>query len=138
MGSHVSKKQLIQLGVAKSKIEQNSKANEEASAFKDEIISRLNNFEDMMISFFSKTSNVSIPPLVSTPPSDLGSNYVDRPIHLGQNLNHVFTTMNVPNSPHSIPTTTDNPPVILLDKFQKELAKEIGRASCRERVCQYV
>lgn len=123
VGSHVSKKQLIQLGVAKSKIEQKSKASEETSAFKEEIISRLNNFENMMISFFSKGSNMNTPPLVSTPPSDLGSNSVNRPIHLSQNLNHVFTTMNVPNSPHSIPTTTDNPPVILLDKFRKELAK---------------
>ena len=39
MGSHISKKQLIQLGVAKSKLEQKSKAHEEDASFKDEVIS---------------------------------------------------------------------------------------------------
>ena len=123
VGSHISKKQLFQLGVAKSKIEKKDKANEEVASFKDEIISRLNNFEDVIQSLVSKLATVSTPQLVSTPSIDLGSNSVNRPTHLAQNLTNIFATTGDPHSPHSMPTPTNKPTVILCDKFGKELAK---------------
>ncbi|KAM7491021.1 hypothetical protein LguiA_033942 [Lonicera macranthoides] len=52
IGSNVSKKQLIHLGIATEKFEQLKKANEEEDAMKNELFSRfdsrLNNFEDIL------------------------------------------------------------------------------------------
>ena len=135
IGSHISKKQLFQLGVAKSKIEKKDKANEEVASFKDEIISRLNNFEDVIQSLVSKLATVSTPQLVSTPSSDFASNSVNCPTHLAQNLTNVFATMGNPHSPHSLSTPNDKPLVILCDKFGKELAKGYVVTDATANVC---
>ena len=109
VGSRISKRQLLHIGVARSKIEEQKKVNEAVASFEDRIISRvesrLDNFEGMIMSLVSKLSNVSTTPLVTTPSSDIGSNSVNRPTHLVQNLNNVFVTRSIQHSPYSIPKT---------------------------------
>ncbi|KAM7481751.1 hypothetical protein LguiB_006334 [Lonicera macranthoides] len=125
VGSNVSKKQLIHMGVAMAKIEQHRKENEEVVSLKDELIShvnsRLDNFQGMIRSVLSKLSNVNesaAPLAVSTPAavSDLCSNTVG---------------LSGPNSPER----PDLIPVILLDKFGKELANGYVVTDATSGVC---
>lgn len=127
VGSRISKRQLLHIGVARSKTEGKKKAKEEATSLEDRILSHVDSkfedFQGIMMSLFSKLSNVSTVPMVTTPSSDIGSYSVHRPTQLAQNLNDVFTTMGVLHSPHSMSTPNDKPPVVICDKFGKELAK---------------
>ena len=121
MGYQITKRQLIHLGVAISKTKEKKKANEEAASLEDKIISRINsrldNFEGIIMCLVLKLPNMSTPPIVTTPSSDIGSNSVNRPTYLAQNLNNVFSTTGILLSPHSMPPHTDKPPVILVDKL---------------------
>ena len=62
----------------------------------------MDNFEGLIMSLVSKLPNVSSTPLVSTPLSDIGSNSINFPTHLDQNLNTVFGMTSILHSPRSI------------------------------------
>ena len=107
MGSHISKKQLIQLGVARSKLEQKNKGLEEAATLKAEIVflvnSKLEGFQGILNSFFLKIVNASNPPIVTMLLSDLECNSEHHPTHQPQNLNNCLDMNAISNSPRSTP-----------------------------------
>ena len=87
----------------------------------DRMLSMQNLFQSFM-----NGAKESSPPIMVTPISDLGSNSVDRPSNLAQNLENVFTG---PSRPSPL-NPSDKPPVILLNKYNKEL--EIGHVVTEE------
>ena len=140
MGSNISKRQLLHIGVAMSKADGKKKANEEAAVSLEEKIishvdSKFQNFEGIIMSLVSKLSNVSSPPLVNTPLSDIGSYSVNRPTNLAQNLNNIFATTGIPHSPHPMPTSNDKSQCILCDKFGKELANGYVVTDATANIC---
>ena len=53
-------------------------------------------------------------------------------------MNAIFGTTSFQHSPHSIPTTpTENPKVILLDRFGKELANGHVVTDATTKVCHF-
>ena len=105
VGSNISKRQLLHIGVGMSKADGKKKANEEAAVSLEEKIishidSKFHNFEATIMSLVSKLASVSSSPLVNTPSSDIGSYSVYRPTNLAQNLNNIFATTGIPHCRH--------------------------------------
>ena len=138
MGSHISKKQLIHTGVTKAILDQTMKANAETTSLKDELShvnTRLDGVTNLLQGLYNKVANgkESFPPTL-TPQSELGSNSIHCP-NLAQNLDNIFATLgkdkptgtenarNIVSQPQSKPTYNENVPVIICDKFGKDLAK---------------
>ena len=86
VGSHISKKQLIQLGWQGQKLNEKARINEDAALLEEKILSyidsRMDSFEGLIMPLVSNLPNVSSTPLVSTPSSDIGSNSINHPTYL--------------------------------------------------------
>ncbi|KAM7510077.1 hypothetical protein LguiB_008952 [Lonicera macranthoides] len=134
MGFNISKKQIVHVGVATATYAEDLKAREEAISLKDEFTnhmnSKLNKFEDFMNVVLSKLDmgKHGAPPTMITPNIDLGSCSMHCP-SISQHVNNLFSTVGM-SHPSSSFTSTNNPPVILCDKFSKELA----RGPCAQQV----
>lgn len=137
IGSHISKKQLIHTGVTKAILQQTMKANAETTSLKNELShvnTRLDGVTNLLQSLYNKLANgkESSPPAL-TPRSELGSNSIHSP-NLVQNLDNIFTSLgkdiptdtenalNVASQSQSKSTYTKNVPVVICDKFGKDLA----------------
>ncbi|KAM7469818.1 hypothetical protein LguiA_008001 [Lonicera macranthoides] len=129
VGSHVTKKQLIHLGIAKAKEEANKVEKEGINALKDEFKSYVQEavkvqFQDFQLAIQGAMQNMMADfnrgslHVMTTPRSEFASNSVHRSCNLVQNLDNVFTP-----SPVERPNSSDKPSVILIDRENKELAK---------------
>lgn len=74
-----------------------------------------------MINAFTTGYKESSPQAMAIPRSKSSSNSVHCPFNLPQNSDNIFTMG--ASCPFGKPTSADKPPVILLDKYLKELAK---------------
>ncbi|KAM7503411.1 hypothetical protein LguiB_002315 [Lonicera macranthoides] len=101
VGSHVTKKQLIHLGIAKAKEEVNKVEKEGINALKDEFKSYVQEavkvqFQDFQLAIQDTMQNMVTDlnrgsPHVTTPRSEFASNSIHRSCNLAQNLDNVFT-----------------------------------------------
>ncbi|KAM7528312.1 hypothetical protein LguiB_031722 [Lonicera macranthoides] len=127
IGSNVSKKQLIHLGIATKKFEQLKKANEEEDTMKNELFSRfdsrLNNFEDILNVLLHQKNKESALAMMHTATSD--HRIISDHLHpnLAQNMENICAAVGASQSSHPMNTHVDKPQVIVCDKFGKHLAK---------------
>ncbi|KAM7516831.1 hypothetical protein LguiA_006414 [Lonicera macranthoides] len=141
MGSNISKKQIVHVGVAAATYAEDLKAREEAISLKDEFInhmnSRLNRFEDFMNVVLSKLDmgKHDAPPTTITPNIDLGSCSMHC-LSISQHVDNLFSTVGM-SHPSSSSTPTNNPPVILCDKFSKELANGSIVTDATAGICHF-
>ena len=99
---------------------------------------RIDDVYSLVEAAFSKMSNAkeSSPPIALTPRSELGSNSARCPSNLAQNLENIFTTVGASPS-QSMPTRINNTPVILCNKFGKELAKGYLVMDATAGICHF-